>query len=883
MRRAYKLTTAIAASAGAFAGAAEAAVLSGPLEGVDPRTAAAAGAVSLAAAATLFLIKLARDARRASHKWYERLATMEARLEKAESVLAAHPGLVVVWEDANVDVASDWGRPKILGGPAALASMLALAGDDPSEPDPVRRLLNVLASLPLEEDAPGAEKTPLGGRIGDLREHGVGFSGVVYTDDGRPIEVDGRAAGGQVALWLTDPAARMAEDAGVMGRLTERAADLHAGHALLERLPTPVWRRDADLKLIWVNRAYAEAVEAASPADAVRRQLEIASASGRLAGKARSEGARAEAKFSVAVGGAQRVMRVVETPLSGAGGGEAALGGVAIDITEAQRAKKDLARHLEAHHQTLDRIPAAVAVFGAKQELVFSNRAFQDLWGFGDADLSHRPKHSELLDRLHERGALPSLSDYAAWRAGQLALYEYDADGDADGKSGSAPDEVWPLPNGRSLKVSRQRHPLGGVLVVFDDITETLALEAKYNTVIKVQGATLNNLADAVAVFGLDGRMRLANAAFHQLWSLPPVRDGAAPARIEDVTTRLSERAEGADDLAAEIRRRTTSLSSEDRTALRRREMTLTDGRTLSCSTEPLPDGATLLVFRDVTDTREREKELSERNAWLEAADRIKSKFVDHVSYQLRTPLNTIIGFSEMLESEMFGGLNDRQKDYAANILTASNHLLDLINDIIDLAAIDAGKLSLEIGEMDVRETLESALTYSALKAEDTRVSLKLDCPKDVGSIIADETRLKQVLFNLLSNAFAYTPPGGQVTIGARREGEALKIFVSDTGRGVSPGDQSRAFDRFESAGPGSGAGLGLALVQSFIELHGGWVRMESREREGTTVTCQLPVDGPAVAEEPAEEGAAAGAAGRAAPEATRRGGRGGPAAAAAE
>ena len=295
-------------------------------------------------------------------------------------------------------------------------------------------------------------------------------------------------------------------------------------------------------------------------------------------------------------------------------------------------------------------------------------------------------------------------------------------------------------------------------------------------------------------------------------------------------------------EILADVKRRATSLSPEDRTPLEDAIVLTVDGRALAVATDPLPDGATLMRVLNVTDSREREKELKERNAFLEDIDRQKSKFVDHVSYQLRTPLNTILGFAEMLEDPMFGVLNDRQKDYLASILTAANHLKDLINDVIDLAVIDAGKMALETGDVDIRELLENAATYAALKAEDTQVTLSVDCARDIGRVVADEKRLKQVLFNLLSNAFAYTGAGGRVELGADRSPGLLRIWVADTGRGVSPEDQAKAFDPFESRGPSAGAGIGLSLVQRFIGLHGGWVRLQSRPGEGTCVTCYLPI-----------------------------------------
>ena len=409
---------------------------------------------------------------------------------------------------------------------------------------------------------------------------------------------------------------------------------------------------------------------------------------------------------------------------------------------------------------------------------------------------------------------------------------------------GMAPDELWNMPNNKTLRVVRQRHPLGGVVVIFEDITENLKLETQFNTQISVQRATLNNLAEGIAVFASDGHLRLYNSAFQAMWALDAKMLAELPA-FSSMVRHFDRLADSSHEVWRQLRTRVTSFAPEDRDPMDATELALKDGRTLSLTTAPLPDGATLVTFLDVTDSREREKELQERNEWLETADRIKSKFVNHISYNLRNPLNTIIGFSEMLETEMFGTLNERQKEYAANILSASNHLLDLINDIIDLAAIDAGKLDLEIDEMDVAGTLKNAATYAALKAEDSQVQLKLDIADDVGTIRADEKRVKQVLFNLLANAFAFTDEGGRVTLGADRDGNTVRIWVRDTGRGVSTDDQAKAFNRFESRGPGAGAGLGLSLVKSFIELHGGWVRLSSRQGKGTLITCHLPATGP--------------------------------------
>ncbi len=813
---------------------------------LDPQLLITGASVAFAIGAGAYCVKLMSNTGDTAVTWSRKVAKMEARLEQSESVLASHPGLVMVWDDAIADVEEGWGAPRVLGGPAALASLLTFAGT-PADAlaNPADALLSSLGDLPLEEDVLPEDIRKLKDKVQELRAHGVAFSGSIVTDEGRSIEVDGRVAGDLVTLWLTDPAVRLAEDGGVLGKARDRAADLHGALNQLDRLPMATWRRSADLKLDWVNQAYVEMVEAVSFEEVLDNQIEIDPAFRKLAQKAQDEFARSGRRIVddivvVNIRGIRRVLRILETPLHHTG--DASLGGVAIDITKQDKLQEDLKRHNAVHRSTLDKMPSAVGVFNASQQLDYYNQSFLDLWEWDDAELRTKPSHGEILDKLRQGGRLPEQGDFASWKADHLSPYtEHEAGRSFDG---SAPDEIWNLPNGSTLRVARQRHPLGGMLVVFEDITENLKLETQYNTQISVQRASLNNLAEGVAVFGADGKLRLFNSAFGKLWRFDNADLSTLPG-FDAISAHFARLAESSDEAWKKLKRRITSFTPQDREAQLPSEILLRDGRTFSYATAPLPDGDTLVTFLDVTDSREREKELEERNEWLEAADKVKTKFVNHISYHLRNPLNTIIGFSEMLETEMFGTLNERQKDYAASILTASNNLLDLINDIIDLAAIDAGKLDLNLDKVDVHGILQNAATYAALKADDTRVALQVECDENIGEIIADEKRVKQVLFNLLANAFSFTDEGGTVTLGADRDGDTVKIWVKDTGRGISPDDQPKTFDRFESRGIGAGAGLGLSLVKSFIELHGGWVRLSSKEGQGTTIGCHLPTAGP--------------------------------------
>ena len=233
----------------------------------------------------------------------------------------------------------------------------------------------------------------------------------------------------------------------------------------------------------------------------------------------------------------------------------------------------------------------------------------------------------------------------------------------------------------------------------------------------------------------------------------------------------------------------------------------------------------------------------------LAEADRLKPEFIAHVSYEVRTPLPTIIGFADMLGQEYFGTLNHRQDEYAKGILDATRGLMSVVGDILDLASIEAGRLELDRDTVDVHGLLVSALNLIQERARSKDMKLEFDCPPDIGWISADEKRLKQVVLNLLSNAVRFTPGRGTVRLEARRQDDDLLITVADTGIGIPQADHERVFRPFEQgAGPAadkSGGGLGLSLVRKFIQLHGGTVDVKSPPGRGTTITCHLPAAGP--------------------------------------
>jgi signal transduction histidine kinase len=622
-------------------------------------------------------------------------------------------------------------------------------------------------------------------------------------------------------VWFADGTAR-----------DEALAERDRLRAMLDALPRPVWRRNrSDLTLTDCNRAYATAV------DATREQvlsagIELApssiAAEGRaLAARARATGSTQSESHHIVVGGSRRLFEITETLSAGASD----MVGFARDFTDLETVQAELARHIAAHAEVLENIAVAIAVYGPDTRLTFFNTAFARLWRLEEDWLATQPMMDEVLERLRERRRLPEYADFRAFRREQRAMFT---------SLLKPQEELLHLPDERTLRLVVSPHPFGGLTFAYEDVTDKLALERSYNTLIEVQRETLDNLYEAVAVFGSDGRLKLWNPAYAQIWQLAP-DDLAGEPHVGDIIEKRRAEFYSDDDWPARKQRiiaRLTSHSHYNTRVVRR------DGSILQAMTVPLPDGNILLSYVDVTDSSRVENALRERNEALETAGRLKSEFIANVSYELRTPLNAIIGFAEMLSNQYFGELNTRQLGYSRDILASSHQLLQLINDILDLATIEAGYMQLETQEVDVHALMSSVLVLARERARVQNLRLDFNCPPDIGTILADERRLKQALFNLISNALKFTPGGGAVSLSARRKGDMVALVVSDTGIGVPQEDQLRIFEKFERGARQSGAGLGLSLVKSFIELHGGRVELESSPGHGTTVTCWLNVNG---------------------------------------
>ncbi|HYB10011.1 MAG TPA: ATP-binding protein [Alphaproteobacteria bacterium] len=605
-----------------------------------------------------------------------------------------------------------------------------------------------------------------------------------------------------------------------------RASQLQ--RTIFDRIAIPLWQRDAELRLIDCNKAYIDAVESASVAEVATEDRELAAGAIPKRGKALAEqavSAKATKRTTgyVVIGGSRRLLQIVETPLGGGG-----TFGYALDLTDLDEARAELDRHIAAQANVLEQLGTAIATYGPDQRVRFANTAYARLWRLDEDWLKTQPTMSEVLEVQRERRRLPEHADFPAFKRGLLQMFTSLIE---------RHEELQHLPDGTTLRAVITAHPFGGLLLTFEDVTDKLALERNYNTLIAVQRETIDTLHEAIGVFGSDLRLKLHNPSFAKMWGIPEGSDAAEIHLVDllDAARHLfdygGDWAGLKEDIIATVSDRTSQSGRLERT----------DGTVLDWAKVPLSDGAVVLSYLDVTDSIRVERALRERNEALITADRLKSEFIANVSYELRTPLNAIIGFSEILNNQYFGELNVKQVEYMRGILDASNRLLSLINDILDLALIEAGRMTLEREAVQIHALLVSVMSLTREWGRKQNLTFEFDCPADIGAIMADERRLKQALFNLVSNAIKFSPSGGRIALSARREGNELVLSVSDNGIGIPREDQARVFEKFER-GRSGGAGLGLSLVRSFINLHGGRVEIESEPKIGTTVRCYLPI-----------------------------------------
>ena len=584
----------------------------------------------------------------------------------------------------------------------------------------------------------------------------------------------------------------------------------------------PIWQRDTSLNIVYCNLAFTELAEETAESVIALGDMELYKGHRALAQKALESGKEQFERRHIIVSGERRLYMIREVPIKGEG-----VIGYATHISELEQAQEEIQRHVSALRDLLESSTSAMAIYGRDTKLKFYNFAFVNLWKMDESWLDTEPTYGEMLEVLREKRKLPEQANFKAFKQAQMRLFTALIE---------PSEEFFYLPDGKTLRVIAIPHALGGILFAYEDVTDRLALERSYNTLIAVQRETLDNLHEGIAVFAETGRLTLCNPTFRTLWKIDPEFAASEP-HVRDLFARTRDYFR-TDDWSRYLESLVARFQQRRHLSLR---FERADGTVVDCSAVPLPDGATLLSFIDVTDSTLVERSLRERTEALETADRMKTEFLANMSYELRSPLTSISGFSEMLSREYAGPLTDAQKDYVGGIYQSSQHLGALIGDIIDLATIEAGFLKLDVQPFATREAIDSvlALLGERLKLQDLAITVEV--APAAATLVADEMRVKQILANLLANAVRVTKSKGRITVAADGVGDGgVRLTVRDDGPGLDAERRAKLFDPFFRGAhvSGSESVLSLSLVKRFMDLHGGEITVDSEPGKGTSISC---------------------------------------------
>ncbi|MEQ1541773.1 MAG: PAS-domain containing protein [Novosphingobium sp.] len=637
--------------------------------------------------------------------------------------------------------------------------------------------------------------------------------------------------GGAALVWVFD----FSDSESELVQLREDAArargDFIALVGLIEAAPMPMWFRGPEGDLRLVNQAYVRAVAGQDAEQVAVDGIELVESVDGLT--ARQVALQSFAKqlpiermVSATIDGQRRALRVSDLPL-----GQEGVAGYAVDVEEMEELSRDFRAFRDAQRAMLDQLSTGVAQFDAKRQLTFANQPFQRIFALKPAVMLDPPLFERFLDLARDAGRVPEARDFPAWRRERAGWFT----------ASTAQEEAWTLAEGTHLRVVAQPLPDGGMLLIAEDRTEHLRLSAVRDTLLRTRTATFDSLFESVAVFAPDGRMQLWNRRFAADWGLDDEFLDTHP-RIEALLERIGARLmkpDKARQVGDVVRAATLDRKQTGGRAV------LADGRTLEFAGVPLPDGNGLLTVLDITDAQKAEEALKQRNAALEEADAMKTRFLATMSYEFRTPLTSIGGFAELLEAGLGGDLSDQGKEYIAAILASTARLGEQIDDVLDLSQSEAGMLPLAHEEIELLPFVTRLVEERSPAVREAGIELDLRADKGAGRLTGDRRRLGRAVGHLIDNALAATPHGGRILVElAGRKGKA-RIVVSDNGPGMDPATLARALEGIKVSADGKTVerrqGLGLPLARQLIEAHGGTLELISEPGQGTAAIVELP------------------------------------------
>jgi signal transduction histidine kinase len=603
----------------------------------------------------------------------------------------------------------------------------------------------------------------------------------------------------------------------------------------VDSLPIYVWQRDQDLRIRYCNKAYARAVDN-SAKDVIKSNISLVPpeyGAHPLEKVALGTGKTQKATVSIVIKGNIHFLEITEVPALG----KKLPFGYAVDITENKKIEKEYIKYKKQTNDTLHQISVPIIIFDKDKKVVFANDSVIKVFGFDNSFLATNPLIYEILDFLHDKRRLMETADYQDVKKKVDRLFT---------------DIISPyhttiyMADGRTLNVMVSPNYDGGLIFVFEDVTDRIALEREYKALSAVQKETLEHLHEGILVFGADNKIKITNPAINGIWNKTDdtrVNEQHLKNFFLDVAY-LFNSSEEIDAWMYQL------ISLSTRRFDFSGSLSFTNGKVIDYAYVPLPDGLNLVRFVDSTDKHNLEKTLVDKANILSQIDKLKSYLISSVSYEFKSPINTITGFTDILLNQYFGDLNERQKEYCLGILTSAERLEKVVEAMMNLANIEAGQLTIQYKEVCLYLFIKECVSLFEVKARNSGVTIRIEKENEDLKVYVDQKSMQQVFFQILSRDLMLTPTDGSITIKIELCAtipDYVDIVMTNTGIGLGNEDAEKMnkvfLEDIDETNVNNTLDFGTILANNIIRLHHGKMSIEiPKSGKGSATRCRLPI-----------------------------------------
>lgn len=599
---------------------------------------------------------------------------------------------------------------------------------------------------------------------------------------------------------------------------------------ILDNLPVPVWYRDQDLKIVYCNNTYTSMLDLSKE---TILQKNIPLVSGNILGQGHSlaenvkkTGKKQSITQSVVFRGMRKKMSVCECPFA------ADIIGYALDNTALEDAIGNLDKVIATQGEVLESLPTAIAIFGQNMRLSYFNSAYKKLTNFDELWLSANPLYGEVLDRQRICRQLPEYADFSAYKHDQIQMFTSLLEQKQD---------LIHLPNGKVLRRCVAPYPLGGLIFLYDDVSDSMALKRENNTILAVQKETINNLIEGVSVFGSDNRLRFINPNMLKLLDITDeVKEGS---HISEFIEHIRRQIDYIGDW--EVYKGNVISNLTDR-IMKTGRLLKKNGGVIFFSYTPLPDGSHLHSYMDVTDTCKVELALYEKDQAISISNNLKHEFISSISSEIRNPINIIVGYAELLGKQYFGQLNEKQTQYCSGILEASNKLTTLVDNIKAMNDVSLDNIVISKELFNLKELILEVINSIKSRSENSEVEISfLSKESEFYEIYADKKIIRQIQSDMLMNLIKLLSKGSSITVSLDEDGNNFKIITVANDSIIKHKSKLKVFQRMTlkhvaRITVSEQINIGILTVKSLLKKHGGDIDVV-RNGADTTIICTLP------------------------------------------